>query len=145
MENGNKLRKPLVSLLLYSVIAASSSHCFAVADNESKPDGNLLLTTCSAAIKVLDRTAISDISDESSFCLGYVTGFEFGHNITVFENRRRNEKSNVDFVFCTTKRTVTAAQKARVVVKFLQENPQSLDLPMEVLSQLAFMRAFPCK
>lgn len=144
MENRSNLRKSVASSLLLLVVAASS-HYARAADSELKTDGNLLLNMCSAAIKVLDGQATNADFSDSSFCLGYVAGFESGHNLTVFENRRRNKNSNVDFVFCTTKRTVSAGQKARVVLKFLQEHPQSLDLPMDVLTQVALERAFPCK
>jgi hypothetical protein len=82
---------------------------------------------------------------KAQFCLGYLAGFDQGHNTTVFENRRRRSDSNTEFMFCTTQRRIPVGQMARVVNKWLQEHPQVLHLPMDVLTYAALANAFPCK
>jgi hypothetical protein len=78
------------------------------------------------------------------FCLGYVNGYLTGHNDAIFQNQNQNPRSNAKLVFCTTKRDVSGGQLARVLVKFLRDHPQSLDMSPDVLTMLAFKEAFPC-
>ncbi|MGA3705793.1 Rap1a/Tai family immunity protein [Ralstonia nicotianae] len=105
-------------------------------------DGNFLLPKCTAAVRGLDGDMSADVAD-GSFCLGYVEGFLSGHTITILENRRRRKNSDAKPLFCNAAK-IPIAQGVRIVTKFLNDNPQGLDLPMEILVFLALAQAFPC-
>ena len=48
-------------------------------------------------------------------------------------------------LFCTPEQGVTNGEAARIVLKYLKDNPQKLDQNEVELAIQAFREAFPCK
>jgi hypothetical protein len=108
--------------------------CFAVVTAEAggqdqvKLDGNHLLPRCQAAVDSLDKPGWKDAHESfnAGYCLGYVEGI-----------------SAASPDACPGP-DVTLSQLERVVVKFLQDNPEKLDRDQGVLVVMALSKAFPC-
>jgi Rap1a immunity proteins len=114
-------------------------------ESASKHDGNYLLKQCNEVVRFLDSNGERGDHEASGWCLGYVNGFLLGHNAAILSNQSNNPKSNAARMFCTEQRNVTPGQLARVLVKFLTEHPNSLDLTPDILTLEAFKEAFPCR
>ena len=92
-------------------------------------DGNELLPRCQAAIASLDKDTWKDTHESFSagFCLGLVEGISYASPSV-----------------CPTK-GVTLGQLERVLVKFLQDNPEQLNLNERELVVKALSKVFPCR
>jgi hypothetical protein len=92
-------------------------------------DGNDLLPRCQAAIASSERSAFKDVHESFSagFCTGLVDGIIYSSSSVCPPDG------------------VTALQSVRVVVKFLNDNPDKLNLDQRVLVDAALTKAFPCK
>lgn len=97
---------------------------------ETSGDGNHLLPICETAIAASDNNSPWKDTHEArshGFCFGIVEGIvSFSPSV------------------CTPK-GVTNLQAARVVVKYLQEHPEKLNLQEALLANIALNKAFPCK
>jgi hypothetical protein len=115
------------TLLLLTVLLFLS---FPVARGQlSVSDGNDLLPRCKAFVDSSENPNWKDSHEAFSvgYCLGLVNGISF---------------SAPDV--CPTQ-GVTVLQEVRVVVKYLEDNPQILNLNGAMLTERALSRAFPCK
>jgi hypothetical protein len=94
----------------------------------SHNDGNSLLPECQQSVEAMDRAAWKDVHESfnGGFCLGLVEGVWYA-------------SANV----CTGQ-GVTFGQLQRVVLKFLQDNPEKLNPNDGYLVETALSRAFPC-
>ena len=117
----------------FSVYAADPEHSFS---------GTFLLSMCTAAISHFDDKSAKNPL-EYGYCVGYINGFRTGHTSTVFDQKRINKSANSKLLFCPSN-DVTNIQMARVLVKFLQDRPQTLHLPADFLTMKAFTDAFSC-
>lgn len=95
---------------------------------ENRDDGNDLLPRCQAAIRSVETSRWRDADEafDSGYCVGSVQGISYASQSV-----------------CST-RGVTNAQLARVVVKFLEDHPEKLNLNQNELVVTALSRAFPC-
>lgn len=91
-------------------------------------DGNDLLPRCKAFVDTSDNSRWGSTHEAFSvgFCMGLVEGV-----------------ASASPHVCPVK-GVTNLQSARVVLKYLEDNPQSLNLNEAVLTELALSKAFPC-
>jgi Rap1a immunity proteins len=113
-------------LLLIFLFVTSS---FAVEQQtRSSSDGNDLLPRCQAMINAADDPNWKSTHEAFSvgFCTGLVEGIIYASSTV-----------------CTPK-GVTVLQSARVVVKFLEDNPDKLNLDERALADTALTKAFPC-
>ena len=94
----------------------------------SYTDGNSLLPTCKAAIDSADNPTWRNSHEafNAGYCIGLVKGVSFSSPHV-----------------CPAK-GVKFLQEARVVVKYLEDNPQILNLDETVLTETALSKAFPC-
>jgi hypothetical protein len=92
-------------------------------------DGNALLAQC----KNVDS---HPESYEAGLCSGYVSGVHFGHSFTAVMYKLKSS-------YCMPK-DVTFDQTSLVVLKYLNEHPESLHLPAHELVLASLIRAFPC-
>ena len=114
-----------------------------VAQDDWKGDGNSLLAKCSLAVRVFDGEKLSS-SDavEGGFCLGYIWGNQdTDHMVQMLEE---HEKITLLKHACPPSKASTA-QAARIVVKYLRDNPERLHMPASVLVTDAIRSSFPCK
>ncbi len=109
---------------------------FTSAFAEEKLDSTYLFQACRAAVKQFDDEKISaEEASDAGFCGGYIIGIADGLQIAV---ERKKVKICVPH-------GVTGEQTARIVEKYLRENPQELHKPMRTNAIAAFSKAFPCK
>jgi len=118
-----------MKLLLVVILLISG---FTVHAQEDANSGNVLLRTCTAAIKFFN----DDESQKADFyvgvCLGYIQG--------ISQLNRLNSLNE----FCPHGK-VTLHQEMRVVHKYLQSHPERLHEGKIVLVLDALKEAFPCK
>ena len=108
-------------------------------------DGNVLLKYCSAAVQHFNNDKSADMG-AALWCLGYITGFDSGQLVSALEqNRLSNRKGErPSYLYCNPQ-GVTREQKIRIIVKHLQEHPQHLHSPAEILVFQVLKTAFPCQ
>ena len=98
----------------------------------AKLDGSTLLRSCRTAVDQDGKANIQLSSDESfgfGFCLGLVRGIV--------------EMSGAMKLICTPKE-FDYTQMARIVVKRLEDHPETLHLSASPLAFTAIQEAFPC-
>ncbi|VVO61082.1 hypothetical protein PS862_00821 [Pseudomonas fluorescens] len=100
-------------------------------------DGNGLLSSCQTTIKYSEGDKNVSAFDVGQ-CTGMVDGVE-GAILVLNDSVTSNMKT------CYPVAGTTNIQKARIVVKYLQEHPDQLHLPASMLTVIAYMGAFPCK
>lgn len=125
------MRSGLVTVALVGVVLNGSS--FAVNAAEIRSDGNELLSACKQFIK--------EEGDFDAFHAGKCTGLVRGVSDTVFFYRSILKK---DEMFCEPD-SITNGQRARIVVKYLEDNPKLLNQRDVALVWRALMDAYPCK
>jgi len=101
-------------------------------------DGNVLLTECQAVVRGLDNRSARESLYDQGKCIGIV---ETVLKMTMY----RNSKLPAEYRVCFPKGGVTNGQGARIVVKWLQENPALLSEDNVLLAMSAFGDAYPCK
>jgi len=98
----------------------------------SDVDGNQLLERCSAYLKARDNPPLTAKEQiDAGFCLGYLSGIT-------------DSNAALKRDFCAPA-DATIEQFARVVVKWLRDNPAKLHLNAGDVSLTALRSAFPCK
>lgn len=101
-------------------------------------DGNQLLQQCQSAVRGLDN--ISKPSDQGidiGHCFGMVNGIKstMMYHYPVLPQAYKT---------CFPDGGISDAQGARVVAKYLQDNPAQLHEEATFLTIIAFMKAYPC-
>ncbi|PYY69968.1 hypothetical protein CRX42_13765 [Pseudomonas jessenii] len=97
-------------------------------------DGNTLLGECQSAIRLLDNVRKPSDSDyDSGMCLGQVAGVRYMMS------------DSGDYSACFPEGGISNTQAARIVVKYLKDNPAILHNEGRFLILLAFHNAYPCK
>lgn len=103
-------------------------------------DGSALLAVCGEFVATMDRGE-RNISDKELTsmvaCTSYTRGFSHGVAVMSKEPEQGNG-------YCVDP-SVSGGQIARVVVKYLRENPQILHFHPGVLVDRALREGFPCK
>lgn len=104
--------------------------------------GEDLLEDCQAAIKFLDAPTNNEYIINGSMCMAYIDGFEDMHRIhSVLMDAKRYPKNLR--MYCLPI-AYTDLQLAKVIVKFLGENPGRIGVAASSLLIDAFAQAFPC-
>lgn len=98
-------------------------------------DGNTLLTQCQQFVKASDRDRDFN-QGEAGMCVGFVEGVL---STTAFFSENLESGARL----CVPK-TATNGQLARVVVKYLKDNPAKLNQGKTGLVWLAMKDAYPC-
>ena len=115
--------------------------CFAivVADAEDE-DGNFLLRECKETQNDTYQGCEPAIS--SMHCLGYIDGLVDMNDIY----KSNVLKGSSPALICLPKdKRVTVGDLARIVVKYLEDNPTQLHESAAALATVALGKAFPCK
>lgn len=136
--------------VLFSLVAVSP-------DAQAEPDpttGNGLLPMCKSAIIVSTNKASVKLTDEQNiggvYCIAFVRGFWRGSDIAyalIERANAREKRKPQERYWCPPKdySTISDTQIIRVFVKFLENQPEQLHKPPEVLLGMALTQAFPCK
>ncbi|WP_282370518.1 Rap1a/Tai family immunity protein [Pseudomonas sp. PS02290] len=111
-----------------------------LASSAALADGNKFIVECKQAVAAIDAPEWPQGSSRIGFghCLGVVEGVM---NTMFYMNKRLDPEVQV----CWPEESLTNAQAARIVVKYLDDNPALLTQDSTVLTIKAFMQAFPCK
>lgn len=109
-----------------------------LASGGAMADGNKFLENCQDVVKKMD--------DENSEILnpmgmGYCYGMLEGVRTTLMVV---NEALPLKSRFCFPKVGINNGQAARIVTKYLRDNPAKLHLPEAFLVISAYQKAFPC-
>lgn len=121
-----KLTLLLTILLLPSISAAGN-------------DGNTLLLTCGEFIKGVDNPSDSNVDREQMYrCGSYLTGFIAASNLY---QGLLGDKGLV----CFPDKGISPVHLARIIMKHLEDRPESLDIDKDTLTGEVAMKAFPCK
>jgi hypothetical protein len=79
--------------------------------------------------------------DRAAQCLNYVVGFKDALYVSqIFQEKN----GSVPFA-CLPQNNLNNEQALRIVIKYLQDNPQLLDRPQAAVVFNAFYYAYPCK
>lgn len=108
-----------------------------MASSTAMADGNQLLAACQAVVRYMDGTKNTD-SFDFGYCIGIVEAVE-GSLVIV------NSSLPKDLRTCFPTTGTTNGQKARIVVKFLQENPAILNQQATYLAMYAYRSAYACR
>jgi len=111
-------------------------------------DGNKLLSQCSHAKKGFDGK-ISELKGvelmSAGQCMGYVSGTLSAYSYFDFLVEKNPLSSKYkDFYPCIPE-VATNAQVLRVLIKYLNDNPEKLHEDASLLTTNALIQAFPCK
>jgi hypothetical protein len=100
--------------------------------------GNDLLRGCTAMSKTADgnEQSIDDITS-SLYWAGYISGFVDSYQITY--------PGNKPTLFCVPQQGIENGQMARIVIKYLNDNPKDLHQSARLCLIHSLQDAFPCK
>ena len=121
-----------------SVVGAFFLMILALSPGVAYASGNKLLSQCNAAIDFMDNQP----ADPDFLALGYCLGMMQGVTNT---NAMYEVQLGKDALFCAPKSGLSNGQAARIVVKYLKDNPEELHRHSTVLVLSAFVEAYPCE
>lgn len=131
--------RSLTSVFGAVVLLISSIGWAATEDDVTLRDGNALLAVCGSFVSSADRGG--RLSDKElvmlTACTSYVRGFTHGVALLSKEPQQ-------GWGYCIDP-SVPSVQVARVLVKYLRDNPQTLHFHPAVLVGRALREGFPCK
>lgn len=108
---------------------------------DEKKDGNRFLSLCAPFVDGLDSQASTHRNHEAiaeGYCIGYFNGLQSLNRIMQFMPDNRS-------LFCIPKENgIPIPQLARIVVKYLRDNPSHLHNDDILLVIAALQEAFPC-
>jgi hypothetical protein len=99
------------------------------------PSGSILLRQCQAATKLADGNYNTQQAIDGTYCRGYIAG-------TVDQMVGLSVQTST--VYCIPSNG-SNDQFLRVVLKYLNDNPATLNYPAAALVSKAIIAAFPCK
>lgn len=105
---------------------------------ETMADGNSLLAGCTEALRVIDTKAESGDMLPIGVCMGQIEGTR---KTMMMYNTLLPEAAQT----CFPPYGFPNTQAIRIVVKFLQDNPEMLNQDDVSLTMTSFRRAYPCK
>ena len=105
-------------------------------------DGNELLEKCKPAIDGLKIPLLE--SDEEAYALLVEIGVCFGYVYGVNQAYEVLQHALGQEDYCPPDEALTRGQTARIIVKYLEDNPAHLHEGAVALIILAFRDAFPC-
>ena len=114
-------------------------------------DGNVLLHSCKSAIATYDSNrGTSESMAETMRCAGYLSGFSDGYVAGIVEAQKRLEKRGIkvtlkDLDSLCGMQDTPVIQRARMLVKKLEERPEILHYPAAVLTGIIMGSYFHCK
>jgi hypothetical protein len=117
-------------------------------------DGLELLTACQEFVLPSARQSHESPSDHyynSGECDGYINGVNEMHNFMAFKaanvkdlkDPEYDSKVRTHYLYCLPEKTKNL-QAAKVVIRYLQENPDKLKFAPSLLILGAFEKYFPC-
>ncbi|WP_343123448.1 MULTISPECIES: Rap1a/Tai family immunity protein [unclassified Lysobacter] len=114
--------------------------CISAPARSADANGTTLLRDCGAAVRYMDDDNLKNVEtvQGSAFCFGLVQG-------VVTTNQIYQKITPDKALFCVPPTGVNNGQAARVVAKYLRDNPKELHQPDTFLVVMALRDAFPCQ
>jgi hypothetical protein len=125
-------------MMMKAGIAAGIALAWLMASAVAMADGNELLKNCQATVRWQDTRDESVDMFGPGYCLGVINGVS---SLTGIINAGLPKRSQT----CLPSTLPTTGQTARILVKYMTENPEKLHLDEGFIALLAIQRAFPCK
>ena len=112
----------------------------ALANCSEEKTGNDLLNGCISIINVSEGVRVSDDDSISAIAwAGYLSGFADSYSIT------SKTEGKPTTLFCYPPQGIGSVQAARIIAKYLRENPVELHQSARVCALSALSYAFPCR
>ncbi len=133
------MRVRLYSLLLLGFVV-SLTPAFA----QSPSDGNVLLHNCSLVVKMTDGDSVTSPIDNlnAGVCMGLVRGIM--DTMTLWRSVDHGGAIDNTAMHGCIPDSIKTIQGARIVVKYLDNHPERLQVPDTRLVLMAMVDAFPC-
>lgn len=110
------------------------------ANSGEEKTGNDLLNGCISIINVSEGVRVSDDDSISAIAwAGYLSGFADSYSIT------SQAEGKPTTMFCYPPQGISSVQAARIVAKYLRENPVEMHQSARVCALNALSNAFPCR
>jgi hypothetical protein len=107
-------------------------------------DGNTLLDRCGELVKAIDNPSYSPDRGKTWYCVGYIDGFYATMSVQrTVSSANYEQYQHKSVLGIAIPSDVTREQIARVLVKWLRENPKSLNQDADMLMFAALIDAFP--
>jgi len=102
-------------------------------------DGNTLLQQCNQAVRLAETTRLNQSDSlDATYCMAYVEGVVHTHFVYQTLGKKK------DLEFCVPESGIRIIQPVRIIVKYLEEHPEQLNLQEYWLVIGALGDAFPC-
>lgn len=112
--------------------------CLASVANAQDQDGSFYLQVCGAAVKQSDGGQLTQEEGLGViYCGSYIGGFLDAMSLSTTLSKGNK-------IVCTPERGITNDQAARIFVKYLRENPETLHQTGRMSLYVALVKAFPC-
>jgi glucose/arabinose dehydrogenase len=129
------MRRSILCSLLLPALLALSGHAHAQAQAK---DGAFFLQACNAAVQQAEGEKLSPQDTQAALsCSAYLTGFMDA--VTLNASTTLGRRS-----ICFPEGGVSDVQAAGIFVKYLRQNPQSLQSAGRASLYVALVRAFSC-
>jgi hypothetical protein len=134
------------TLLLCAVVLLVLPALPACARNLSSVDGNVLLTKCHPALQMAEVTPklSQDEWAAAFYCLGFVQGAMDADAVwQTALTKALGAKAHSILFYCAPQGT-SWPQIIRILVKWLEDNPDKLNLPGYDVINFAMSKTYPC-
>jgi hypothetical protein len=134
------------TLLLCAVVLLVLPALPACARNLSSVDGNVLLTKCHPALQMAEVTPklSQDEWAAALYCLGFVQGAMDADAVwQTAQTKALGAKAHSILFYCAPQ-DASWPQIIRILVKWLEDNPDKLNLPGYDVINFAMSKAYPC-
>lgn len=134
------------TLLLCAVVLSVLPALPARARNLSSVDGNVLLTKCHPALQMAEVTPklSQDEWTAAFYCLGFVQGAMDADAVwQTAQTKALGAKAHSILFYCAPQ-DASWPQIIRVLVKWLEDNPDKLNLSGYDVINFAMSKAYPC-
>ena len=128
------MRQVVLASIASSLLLASAQ-----AARAQGQDGAFLLQACTATLQQADGVPLSPQDSAGAiYCAAYVSGFLDASSLATAADKSKK-------MICLPERGITNDQGVRLLVKYLQENPQVLHESGRMSLFVALAKTFPCK
>ena|ERR1019366_4853877 len=143
------MRPLLAALMLLCVLGLANAQNSGVGTHLrslSSVDGNVLLTKCHPALEMTDVSPkLSEAEWAAAFyCLGFVQGAMDADAIWQVAETKAHQTTTRSILGYCAPQDASWPQIIRIVVKWLEDNPEKLNYSGYDVVHFAMLKAFPC-
>ena len=148
-EAQDRRRNILTAMRITSLLCAVTLLAFSASPawsrNLSSVDGNVLLTKCHPALQMADVSPklSQDEWTAAFYCLGFVQGAMDADAVWQIDQTLAHGNKTRSVVYCAPQ-DASWPQIIRILVKWLEDNPEKLNLPGYDVINFAMSKAYPC-